>query len=96
MISETISKRQEYNRKILSVLKSLYPEMQNRFPLIEECIESFPLQRFGQIICNYVCPDYRSQDVSSITSHIMESIFPSDPDPFFEESKTTFKRLTRK
>lgn len=93
---ELISKRQEYNYKILSILKSYFPEMKNKFTDIEKCIESFPQQRFGQIICNYICPDYRNQNVNSITSSIMGSIFPGNPDPFFEESEVTFKRLTEK
>lgn len=70
--------------------------MVDKFPLIKEKIDSYPEQRFGQIMCNYICPDYRSQNISSLTTHIMESIFPGNPDPFFEESVTTLKRLTGK
>lgn len=91
-----ISKRQEYNYKILSIIKATYPEMTDKFSLIKEKIDTYPEQRFGQIMCNYICPDYRSKDVSSLTVHIMESIFPGNPDPFFEESITTLKRLTGK
>ena len=40
--------RQEYNREILKNISSL--------------IEIFPDQRFGQIICNYIFPDYQERD----------------------------------
>ena len=40
--------RKDYNKEILHVLENL--------------IEAFPEQRFGQIICNYIFPDYRERD----------------------------------
>lgn len=40
--------RQEANKKILELI-SLY-------------VEKYPEQRFGQIICNYVFPNYRRVD----------------------------------
>lgn len=42
------SPRQEYNVAILSVLYDI--------------VMTFSEQRFGQIICNYVFPDYRGRD----------------------------------
>lgn len=89
--------RQEANRKILSILKAKYHNiLKEHFSEIESWIEKFPDGRFGQIICNWICPDYRDDDSSIETSIIMEVLFPGDPDPFFEESTVTLKRLTSK
>lgn len=41
-------RRVDYNRELLGMLGEL--------------IELFPDQRFGQIICNYVLPEYRERD----------------------------------
>lgn len=89
--------RQEANRKILSILKAKYYNVfKDYFDEIEEWIEKFPDGRFGQIICNWICPDYRDADPSWGTLIIMEVLFPDNPDPFYEESVTTLKRLTSK
>lgn len=89
--------RQEANRKILSVLKAkYYTLLKNHFNIIDEWIEKFPDGRFSQIICNWVCPDYRDDNPSLTSSVIMETLFPGDLDPFFEESEVTLKRLTSK
>lgn len=89
--------RQEANRKILSILKAKYYNVfKEHFEDISEWIEKFPDGRFGQIICNWICPDYRDGDPSWDTIIIMELIFPDNPDPFFEESVETLKRLTSK
>lgn len=40
--------RKEYNERILDVLHAL--------------VEAFPDQRFGQLICNYILPEYREKD----------------------------------
>lgn len=100
---EEIAKRQEANLEIAKILERLpIGNLQLKltdgtiilFPdlfriLSEEC----PQQRAGQIICNYICPDYRSQSISTETNTILETLFPGNPDPFFEESITTLKRL---
>lgn len=41
-------RRIDYNREILDILSAF--------------VESFPDQRFGQIICNYFLPEYREKD----------------------------------
>lgn len=41
--------RKNYNKKILRELDKL--------------INQYPNQRFGQLIANYVFPDYRQQDI---------------------------------
>lgn len=82
-------KRQEYNNKILYLI-DIDEELRE---YLKDCIKAFPQQRFGQIICNYVCADYRSSEVSEHTKNLMNMLFPGNPDPFFEESETTFNRL---
>ena len=100
---EEIAKRQEANLEIVKILErlpigNLQLELINGdivlFPnLFRILSEEYPQQRAGQIICNYICPDYRSQSISTETNTILETLFPGNPDPFFEESITTLKRL---
>lgn len=89
--------RQEYNRKILDFLikKECIWEDSGIYDKLKECIEIFPQQRFGQIVCNYICGDYRDKIISDFTKEFMNIIFPDNPDPFFEESHYTYYRLTR-
>lgn len=87
-----MTKRQEANYKIIDILKAKYPEY--NYNDIKKLVSQFENQRFGQIICNYVCPDYRDSKPSEITSNIMNKWFPIDFDPFFEESTETLNRLT--
>lgn len=47
--AQKINARQDANRKILKSLEDL----------IERC----PDQRFGQIIANYIFPDYQEEDI---------------------------------
>lgn len=93
--------RQEANRKIFSILKAQYANILSKEQLdeIANWIEKFPDGRFGQIICNWICPDYRDNDESAESAEseiIMESLFPGNPDPFFEESTETLERLKEK
>lgn len=60
---------------------------------IQLLIEQHPHQRFGQIICNYVCPDYRSDFKHPYTEKFMNMYFNIDMDPFYEESIDTYMRL---
>lgn len=46
---EKIKARKEANLEILEKLREL--------------VEAYPEQRFGQIIANYVFPDYREKDI---------------------------------
>ena len=89
--------RQEANRKILSILKTRYrSDFKDHFNTLEEWIEKFPDGRFGQIICNWIIPDYRT-NLTEETVKILNILFPDRPyDPFFEESVITLKRLTNK
>lgn len=94
---EQIGKRQEANLKIASILKgsehSALRVIANRFA---ELAKQYPQQRAGQIICNYICDDYRCGHTSALTVDILNLMFPGDPDPFFEESVVTLKRLITK
>lgn len=87
--------RQEYNWKILNLLieKDYLEQASGICDKIEECIETYPQQRFGQIICNYICWDYRDKVLSDFTKIFMSNVFPIDFDPFYEESSETYERL---
>ena len=86
--------RQDANFEILNYVKEHYPEYdENIYSTIYYLIEKYIHQRFGQIICNYICPDYRDRDVSTVTQNIMKDWFDIDYDPFFEESVDTLNRL---
>lgn len=102
-----IMTRQEANLKIANILNSIpkirdiqFWDSYNSVSLFPEIFKIFankyPQQRAGQIICNYICPDYRNKEVSTITKIIMETLFPGNPDPFFEESEATLERLMKK
>lgn len=102
-IHEQISKRQESNFAIAKILGDMIighmridtsdgrtislPEA------FKELAEAYPQQRAGQIFCNYICPDYRDEEVSGATKLILRSLFEDNPDPFYEESVVTLKRL---
>ena len=94
---EQISKRQESNIKIASVLLG-HSDARIRMigVQLKMLAEQYPQQRAGQIICNYLCSDYRDATPSVVTQIVLEELFPGNPDPFFEESVVTLKRLTTK
>lgn len=91
---EQISKRQEANRKIASILLG---HVDARIRMVggqlKMLAEKYPQQRAGQIITNYICSDYRDQEPSNTTKVVLDTIFPSNPDPFFEESVVTLERV---
>ena len=87
--------RQEANLKIYKLVKDnavMAAKAEELLSKILECKD----QRFGQIICNYICPDYRDSDPGIPTKLIMDALFPGNPDPFYEESTVTLNRLKRK
>lgn len=86
-------KRQEYNYKILEFLRKEFPENDEIYDSFEYWIQTYPSQRFGQIFCNYICPDYRDSVVSEYTRILLSKLFNINFDPFFEESSETYKRL---
>lgn len=93
--------RQEFNFKIANLLKEMpvgqlpLTVTQNFAEIFEALAYIFPQQRASQIICNYICDDYRSKKPKEYTKLIMETLFPNNPDPFFEESSETYKRLNK-
>ena len=91
LISNQISKRQEANLELANILKDT---AWNHLGIqLESLAKEFPQQRAGQIVCNYICPDYRDSINSAETQAIMNFLFPDDPDPFFEESVVTLERV---
>lgn len=86
--------RHEANNKILDLIQDNVV-VSKVIADIQEHIDEYPQQRFGQIICNYIFPDYRDSDPSVETKAFMNAIFPNDPDPFYEESVETYNRLKR-
>ena len=90
-IRNQISKRQEANLELAEILKDT--NWNQLGVQLESLAKEFPQQRAGQIICNYICPDYRDSVISVETKDIMDFLFPDDPDPFFEESVVTLKRV---
>ena len=95
-IKEQILRRQEFNRDVLMHLKNKYGDQyKHLWQSISQCIEGMPQQRFAQIICNYILPDYRSSYPSEITKDFMEQVFPNNSDPFYEESYITLKRISQ-
>lgn len=90
-MTEQISKRQEANLKIADILKGT--RWHQLAIQLEALSKEFPQQRTGQIVCNYICPDYRDQITSVETQATMNFLFPENPDPFFEESVITLKRI---
>jgi hypothetical protein len=92
-ISEAVSARQRANLEIAELLKKTdIGAKYNVGAELELLAEQYPSQRVGQIITNYICPDYRNSP-SVRTKEILESLFPGNPDPFFEESVTTLARI---
>lgn len=95
-----MSERQKNNILILDFIVSkelLGPEFKDSevYKNISELIDQLPQWRFGQIVCNCICGDYREDEISEFTSNLMEKIFKIKYDPFFEESVDTYTRLLK-
>jgi hypothetical protein len=83
-MKKTYFDRQYYNRKITELIGCSEH--------IKELVEKYPQQRFGQIICNYIYPEYRTTEDED-TLKFMKKYFDIPYDPFFEESSETYNRL---
>lgn len=94
--TEQIRGRQEFNREIARLLTN-HPNkiVQGIAKDFLDLTEKHSQMRAGQIICNFICEDYRGIGRSNSTKVILEELFPGDPDPFFEESYITLKRLKK-
>lgn len=96
--------RQEYNRKIYDYLlnnkefrdklESIIGNDSAFFDPLNSLIDTYSQQRFGQIICNYIIPDYRDSLPNDLTIWLQEYLFQNNQDPFFEESHYTYYKLT--
>lgn len=84
--------RQEANKKLSNIFKMLSIGDESFRLQFNELINMYPDQRAGQIITNYICPDYRNLSCER-TERIITSIFTCDLDPFYEESVDTLKRF---
>ena len=92
-IREQISKRQQANLEIADILKG--SDLDIRYGIaceFRQLAERFPDQRAGQIITNYIVPEYRTEPTNK-SRDILNKLFPGDPDPFFEESVVTLNRI---
>lgn len=88
--------RAEANYKIADILSGTSWESEFSFATqLREFTDRCPDQRAGQIICNYICSDYRNDEVAPSTTAFLGLLFPGNPDPFFEESVVTLQRLTK-
>jgi hypothetical protein len=87
--------RKEFNLKLLEELKKR-PEFEMIIGYLPELIEKYPDQRFGQLFCNYIFPEYRYRSYLMSIFKFMDEIFPGNPDPFFEESSETYNRYVSK
>ena len=83
--------RLEANLKIAEILKNTAWDSEAK--QFEELARKYPQQRAGQIMCNYMMPDYRDSNPCKETMMMRDFFFLGNPDPFFEESEVTLKRL---
>lgn len=59
---------------------------------IYQFIYQHPDQRMGQIICNYIYPEYRKMDSTVPCREFLAKYFPIKGDPFYEEPDITLAR----
>lgn len=73
------------------LFKQRYPDDCQK---LTDKMKEHPSLRFGQVMCNDVCPDYRDENPSEKTRDIMDLFFNDCPcDPFYEEPEKTYHRL---
>ena len=90
-----MSKRQEYNKKILEKVSDA-PWMTDKLKKhIADLIESYPDQRWGQIFVNYIWSMFYEQENPEKIIEIQD-YFGWIYDPFFEESKETYNNVCEK
>ena len=96
--------RKYWNEKIYYLLKFnedvnnlliKYNKMEYFFDKLWKMIHKYPDQRFGQIFCNYFAPFYDKDLEGEFEVNMMNLLFNNcDMDPFYEESKETYERLS--
>ena len=89
-----VKNRQEWNYKIVDLIEKDY-FLPSSY-LLRGLVDRHPQQRFGQIICNYICSDYRNEEPSLNTQLWLKSnIFSDNMDFFYEEPWKTFNRINK-
>ena len=89
-----VKNRREWNYNIVDVIENDY--FLPTSYLLRGLVDRHPQQRFGQIICNYICSDYRNEEPSLNTQLWLKSnIFPDNIDFFYEEPWKTFNRINK-
>ena len=100
--------RYEYNVKIVNLLtnsqefrdlvkKYRTPEFDEFIDTLGNTIYQHKNQRFAQIWCNYIVPDYREPKPGEFAKWSLGFLFGNiHQDPFYIESKTTYKYLKNK
>lgn len=90
-----IANRQHVNLTIAGIIAGTNLDVKyNIASELRQLAQQYPQQRCGQLITNYIVPEYRSNP-SIRSREILEAIFPGNPDPFFEESVDTLERIKR-
>lgn len=90
-----MSKRQEYNKKILEKVSDapwMTSKLKNK---IQDLIDKYPDQRWGQIFVNYIWSEFYEQGTPEKVIEIQD-YFGWTYDPFFEESKETYNNVCEK
>lgn len=93
---ELMKSRKQYNDALLysSSMYAINIKYRDVRGIVEMKTKEHPELRFGQVICNDVCPDYRDENPCEKTKLIMKVFFTECKcDPFYEEPETTFKRI---
>lgn len=94
MTIKEIMQRQQANQQITELIKD-DSFIKKNLDFLKQMIIQYPNQRFGQIICNYICPSYRNIEPDPEEMACMNRLFPGNPDPFYEESVETLNRLMK-
>ena len=95
-VKEKIDSRSKYNEMIFHTVQFI--EMESHYSgtesIIRKKLEKNKNLRFGQVVCNTVCSDYRDEKVSEFTKNVMMWLFHDlKMDPFYEEPVDTYNRL---
>lgn len=92
-IKEQIANRQKANLAIADMLEGTVLNAKYGISAeLRRLAEEFPQQRCGQLITNYIVPEYRFEP-SNKSRDILNQLFPGNPDPFYEESVETLERI---
>ena len=93
--------RQDFNKKINNILserkffESFMDDKMSQevYEVLDDVTASYPDQRWGQLFTNYVYPEYRQRNDSTLNNVMDIMFYGVNMDPFFEESEDTYNRL---